>query len=169
MIETLRTRRSIRKYAKKPVDEGFVALLKEALLRCPSSRGINPWTFVFVDEAGVIDKLSRSKEHRVGIPQGRSPRHRRVRRRDQVGRLGGGLLHCVHRGSPHCPLPRPRKLLDPDQEQGPLRCKDGRGLRAGALGAPEEPQSRGDRRRGLSRGDEEPGAFRSARLRADKA
>jgi len=63
MIEILRTRRSIRKYAKKPVDEGLVALLKEALLRCPSSRGINPWTFVFVDEAGVIDKLSRSKEH----------------------------------------------------------------------------------------------------------
>jgi len=63
MIEILRTRRSIRKYEKKPVDEELVAVLKEALLRCPSSRGINPWTFVFVDEAGLIDKLSRSKEY----------------------------------------------------------------------------------------------------------
>ena len=49
MIEILRTRRSIRKYEKKPVDEKLVAILKEALLRCPSSRGINPWTFVFVE------------------------------------------------------------------------------------------------------------------------
>jgi len=62
MIEILRTRRSIRKYEKKPVDEKLVAILKEALLRCPSSRGINPWTFIFVDEAPLVDKLSRSKE-----------------------------------------------------------------------------------------------------------
>jgi nitroreductase len=63
MIDILRTRRSIRKYEKKPVDERSVDVMKEALLRCPSSRGINPWTFVFVDDGDLIDKLSRSKEH----------------------------------------------------------------------------------------------------------
>ena len=63
MIDILRTRRSIRKYEKKPVDQDSIDLLKEALLRCPSSRGLNPWTFVFVDDPPVLDKLSRSKEH----------------------------------------------------------------------------------------------------------
>lgn len=62
MIDILRARRSIRKYEKKPIDEGSIEVMKEALLRCPSSRGIRPWTFVFVDDPGVIDKLSRSKE-----------------------------------------------------------------------------------------------------------
>ncbi len=61
MIDILRTRRSIRKYENNPVDQGSVDVLKEALLRCPSSRGINPWTFIFVDDADVIDKLARSK------------------------------------------------------------------------------------------------------------
>ncbi len=63
MIDILRTRRSVRKYEKKPVDGKSVDIIKEALLRCPSSRSINPWTFVFVDDKDLIDKLSRSKEH----------------------------------------------------------------------------------------------------------
>ena len=62
MIETLRTRRSIRKYEKKAIDRGSVDILKEALLRCPSSRGINPWTFIFVDERELLQQLSQAKE-----------------------------------------------------------------------------------------------------------
>jgi len=63
MIDMLRTRRSIRKYEKKPLDKGSIDVMKEALLRSPSSRGINPWTFVFVDNPNVVERLSRSKEH----------------------------------------------------------------------------------------------------------
>jgi len=63
MIDMLRTRRSIRKYEKKPLDKGSIDIMKEALLRSPSSRGINPWTFVFVDNPNVVERLSRSKEH----------------------------------------------------------------------------------------------------------
>lgn len=63
MIDILRTRRSIRKYEKRQIDVKSVDVMKEALLRCPSSRGINPWTFTFVDDERVIDELSRSKEH----------------------------------------------------------------------------------------------------------
>ncbi|MBA4392650.1 MAG: NAD(P)H-dependent dehydrogenase/reductase [Desulfobacca sp.] len=63
MIEILRSRRSIRKYEKKPVDRETLKILEEALLRCPSSRGINPWTFIFVDEVELLDRLSRAKEH----------------------------------------------------------------------------------------------------------
>jgi nitroreductase len=63
MIDILRTRRSIRKYEKKTLDNASLDILKEALLRCPSSRGINPWMFIFVDNNELLNKLSMSKEH----------------------------------------------------------------------------------------------------------
>lgn len=63
MIEILRTRRSIRKYETKEIDKGSVDILKEALLRCPSSRGFNPWTFIFVDDRELLLRLSQAKEH----------------------------------------------------------------------------------------------------------
>ena len=63
MIEILRSRRSIREYEKRPVDERSLETLKEALLRCPSSRGINPWTFIFVDAVDLLAGLSKAKKH----------------------------------------------------------------------------------------------------------
>src|SRR5512135_530815 len=63
MIEILRFRRSIRKYIKKAIDGESLEIIKEALLRCPSSRGTNPWTFIFVDEADLLARLSKAKEH----------------------------------------------------------------------------------------------------------
>jgi nitroreductase len=62
MIDLLRTRRSIRKYSKTPVDPKQIDLLKEALLRSPSSRGINPWEFIFVDDPALLGKLSCAKQ-----------------------------------------------------------------------------------------------------------
>lgn len=63
MIELLRTRRSIRSYSSRPVEPDKVALLEEAVLRAPSSRGRNPWEFVFVSEPALIAELSRAKPH----------------------------------------------------------------------------------------------------------
>jgi nitroreductase len=63
MIELLRKRRSIRKYAKKKIKPQTLRLLQEALLRSPSSRDIKPWHFIFVDDPSLLEKLSRSKEH----------------------------------------------------------------------------------------------------------
>ena len=62
MIEILRKRRSIRKYQAAAIDSQSLEKLKEALLRSPSSRGINPWTFIFVDQKDLLQKLSRAKE-----------------------------------------------------------------------------------------------------------
>jgi nitroreductase len=62
MIELLRTRRSIRKYEKKAIDKQSLEIIKEAMLRAPSSRGINPWTFVFVDDPDLLRRLSQAKE-----------------------------------------------------------------------------------------------------------
>jgi Nitroreductase len=63
MIDLLRTRRSVRKYKKTPIDPKQIDLLKEALLRSPSSRGIDPWEFVFVEDPALLEKLSRAKQH----------------------------------------------------------------------------------------------------------
>jgi nitroreductase len=63
MIELLRKRRSIRKFTREKVAPETVDLLIEALLRAPTSRGINPWEFIVVDDPELLERLSRSKEH----------------------------------------------------------------------------------------------------------
>ncbi len=63
MLELLQKRRSIRQYKSDPVKKEHLKILKEALLRSPSSRNKRPWSFIFVDDKNLIDKLSRSKAH----------------------------------------------------------------------------------------------------------
>jgi nitroreductase len=63
MIDLLRTRRSIRKYKKEVIDHRSLEIIKEALLRCPSSRSINHRTFIFVDDTGLLSGLSKVREH----------------------------------------------------------------------------------------------------------
>lgn len=63
MLALLRKRRSIRKYRTTPVDRPQVQLLIEALLRAPSSRNIDPWEFIVVDERQQLAKLAIAKQH----------------------------------------------------------------------------------------------------------
>ncbi len=67
MIELLRRRRSIRRFKQKPVDKAEIDTLVEAMLRSPSSRGLNPWHFVVVDDRDTIEKLSQAKAHGSGF------------------------------------------------------------------------------------------------------
>lgn len=66
MIELLRTRRSIRKYTDQQVEPEKLDILKEAVLRSPSSKGINPWQFIFIDERETILKLKAFKPTGAG-------------------------------------------------------------------------------------------------------
>lgn len=63
MIELLRARRSVRQFESRPIEPDKIELLKEALLRSPTSRGLNPWEFVFVDDPALLKTLSRAKKH----------------------------------------------------------------------------------------------------------
>ncbi|QIA06633.1 nitroreductase family protein [Draconibacterium halophilum] len=65
MIEILRNRRSIRKYTDQKIEPEKIELLKEAALRSPSSKNINPWEFIFVDDKMLIEKLKSCKPHGV--------------------------------------------------------------------------------------------------------
>lgn len=62
-INLLRKRRSIRKYQDRPVEAEKIDRLMEAALRAPSSRGVNPWEFIVVNDPETIKRLSTSKPH----------------------------------------------------------------------------------------------------------
>ncbi len=63
MIELLRARRSIRSYTDNRIEPEKVEILKEAVLRAPSSRNIDPWEFIFVDDRALLKKLAGCKPH----------------------------------------------------------------------------------------------------------
>lgn len=67
MIELLRARRSVRSFQQRPIEPEKVAILKEAALRSPSSRNIEPCHFVFVDDKDLLAKLARCKPHGAGF------------------------------------------------------------------------------------------------------
>ncbi|MDH7600476.1 MAG: nitroreductase family protein, partial [Sedimentisphaerales bacterium] len=61
MIELLRARRSIRAYQARPIEPEKLAIIKEAAVRAPSSRNLNPWHFIFVDDRDLLRELARCK------------------------------------------------------------------------------------------------------------
>jgi nitroreductase len=63
MIELLRARRSIRKFTGQPLEPEKLEVLKEAVLRSPSSRNLDPWEFIFVDDRQLLKKLAVCKPH----------------------------------------------------------------------------------------------------------
>ncbi len=62
-LSLLQKRRSIRKFKSQPVEPAKIGPLLEALLRAPSSRGINPWEFIVVTDRQLLEKLARAKQH----------------------------------------------------------------------------------------------------------
>ena len=69
-FKLIEKRRSIRKYQKRRVEPEKVAALMEAALRAPSSRGLNPWEFIVVDDPGLITQLSKAKQHSASFLAG---------------------------------------------------------------------------------------------------
>ncbi|GAB6264756.1 MAG: nitroreductase family protein [Methanothrix sp.] len=72
MLDILRDRRSIRKYKDVKIDEQIIDQLKEAALRSPSSRGVNPWRLLFITDKDMLEVLSRAKQSGSGFLKGAS-------------------------------------------------------------------------------------------------
>ena len=70
LIDLLRTRRSIRKFTDRPIEEEKLDLLIEAVLRAPSSKGRVPWEFVVITDKETIQRLSRAKPHGAAFLDG---------------------------------------------------------------------------------------------------
>lgn len=62
-LDLISTRRSIRKFKDRPVEKEKIDILMEAALRSPSSRGLNPWQFIVIDDRNLLEKLSQAKPH----------------------------------------------------------------------------------------------------------
>ena len=62
-MDLIADRRSIRRFTADKIETEKIDLLKEAALRAPSSRGVNPWEFVFITDRNLLEKLSRAKPH----------------------------------------------------------------------------------------------------------
>ena len=62
-LDLLKKRRSIRQYTDQSVEKEKIDQLVEAVLRSPSSRGLNPWEFVIVTNRQVINELAKAKVH----------------------------------------------------------------------------------------------------------
>ena len=67
IIELLRQRRSIRKFTDRPLSERQLKILEEAVLRAPSSRGRDPWQFIFVTDRDLLQALATAKPHGAGF------------------------------------------------------------------------------------------------------
>lgn len=70
MLELIRKRRSIRNFTDQPLSQEQVRLLTEAMLRSPSSRNINPWEFILVDNRNLLAQLATAKQHGSGFIAG---------------------------------------------------------------------------------------------------
>lgn len=62
-LDLLKVRRSIRQFIDKPVEKEKIDQLVEAILRSPSSRGLNPWEFTVVTQRERIGALAKAKAH----------------------------------------------------------------------------------------------------------
>jgi nitroreductase len=62
-MDLITNRRSIRRFTADKVEAEKTELLKEAALRAPSSRGVNPWEFIFITDRNLLANLSAAKPH----------------------------------------------------------------------------------------------------------
>jgi nitroreductase len=62
-MDLITNRRSIRRFKTDKLETEKIEILEEAALRAPSSRGSNPWEFIFVTDRNLLEKLSGAKPH----------------------------------------------------------------------------------------------------------
>jgi nitroreductase len=70
MLDTLRNRRSVRRYKDNPIEPELIELLKEAAVRSPTSRNFRPWRFIFVTDRAKLEALSHAKPSGSSFLQG---------------------------------------------------------------------------------------------------
>ena len=67
MLETLLTRRSIRKYTQEPVSEIDLQKILQAGLLSPSGRNKTPWEFVVVQDKNTLAALGKCRHPQQGF------------------------------------------------------------------------------------------------------
>lgn len=62
-IETLFSRRSIRKYSAQPVSEQSVQIILEAAMSAPSAGNQQPWHFAVINDRKLLDQIPSIHPH----------------------------------------------------------------------------------------------------------
>jgi len=62
-FELLKTRRSIRKYLPKAIEQEIITKITNAALMSPASKRSNPWEFIVIQDKETLVKLSQSRPH----------------------------------------------------------------------------------------------------------
>lgn len=62
MLEVIKTRRSIRNYQKKPIEEKKLNEILKAAMFSPSARHTRAWEFIVVKDQATKDKLAATKD-----------------------------------------------------------------------------------------------------------
>lgn len=66
VLETIKSRRSIRSYENKPVSDSAIDILLEAAIYAPTAQNLQPWKFTFVTNKAELKRLSDvSKQARL--------------------------------------------------------------------------------------------------------
>ena len=63
VMEAIKTRRSVRKYVKKPISEKIVKEVLEAAMSAPSAGNEQPWHFVLIDNPKILSKVPTFHNH----------------------------------------------------------------------------------------------------------
>jgi nitroreductase len=63
LLDTLKSRRSIRKFQDKEIEREKIDTIFRGVLRSPSSRGRRPWEFVAVTDKEILQKLSLCRQN----------------------------------------------------------------------------------------------------------
>ncbi|MBP1755089.1 MAG: nitroreductase [Firmicutes bacterium] len=67
LYDLLKSRRSIRKYQNREVEQEKIDILLKSALLSPSSRSIRPWQFIAVTDKQKLKQLSLCREHGPGF------------------------------------------------------------------------------------------------------
>jgi nitroreductase len=59
LMDTIRNRRSIRKYTAQPVPQGLVTRLLEAAMSAPSAGNEQPWEFVVITDRELMQAITK--------------------------------------------------------------------------------------------------------------
>lgn len=62
LLDILKSRRSIRKFQNKEIEQEKIDIILKSALLSPSSRSIRPWEFVAVTNGEIIKQLSKSRD-----------------------------------------------------------------------------------------------------------
>ena len=63
LIDTIFSRRSIRRYTEEPVSEEEIKTLLEAAMAAPSASNRKPWHFVVVTERETLNRLAKAHKY----------------------------------------------------------------------------------------------------------